>query len=551
MNEQALNPTFPTRAGTIHRVLWASCLLLSLACGTGSEPGPDSRIRSVGVSTPGHVSGLLIDELVQLTAQAYDSAGGVLPGEATEWTSSSPAIATVTASGRVRGKSVGLVRIEATIGGVTGYTDLRVMDSVASMSLSGYLHAIVPTATFLVYADLRSSAGDSLTSDQRHLLWTSSAPGIASVDSDGRVEGLSEGTAVITLKALDENISSTFPVTVRRLTYRSVQYQGGWGPQLNGCALTVEGEVYCWGLYRPGQLHSRSGGLVPTLLDTLVFDSLSFGAEHACGLTPQGVAYCWADNSTGALGDGTTTSSWQPVAVTGGHTFISIRAGYNRTCAIGTDQVTWCWGQNQRGEFGNGTTAPSLVPVVAVPGLDLVTLTISPGITSASGPNCGITSTNELYCWGGNELGQVGNGTRSPQPTPPSLVQSPVPLIMVAAGGEHACGLAADGTALCWGNGFEGELGRSSILDSLPGAVQSGPKYSKLASGLSRTCGITAAGEVWCWGSGWGNAPIQMALPEAMVDVHVTHAKICGISATQTAYCWLVPGSVPTLELGQ
>ena len=541
----------PTPAVAIQRVRWASCLLLVLACGTGSEPGPDSRIEFVGVSTPGHVSGLLIDEFVQLTAQAYDSAGEVLPGEATDWTSSNPAIATVTASGRVRGRSVGLVRIEATIGGVDGFTELRVMDSVASISLSGYPHAIVPSATFLINPDLRSSSGDSLTPDQRHLSWTSSAPGIASVDSEGRVEGISEGTAVITLQALDENISATFSVTVKRLTYRSVQYQGGWGAQLNGCALTVEGEVYCWGLYRPGQLLSRTGGLVPTLLDTMLFDSLSFGAEHACGITPPGVAYCWGDNVAGGLGNGTTTSSWSPVAVSGGHTFTGIRAGYNRTCAIGTDHVTYCWGQNHRGDFGNGSSASSSVPVVAVPGLDLVSLSISPGIVSASGPNCGLTSAGELYCWGGNELGQVGNGTRSPQPALPSLVQSPVPLTMVAAGGEHTCGLAADGTALCWGNGFEGELARPSIMDSLPGPVAGGPKYSKLVSGLSRTCGITATGEVWCWGSGWGNAPIQKVLPEAMADLHVTHEKICGISVTQIAYCWLVPSSVPTLELGQ
>ena len=356
----------PTSAVVISRARRASSLLLILSCGTGGEPGPDSRIDFVGVSTPGHVSGLLIDEFVQLSAQAYDSAAGLLPGEATDWTSSNPAIATVTSSGRVRGKSVGLVRIEATIDGVEGFTDLRVMDSVASISLSGYPHAVVPSATFLINPDLRSSSGDSLTPDQRHLSWTSSAPGILSVDSEGRVEGLAEGAAIITLEALDENVSATFPVTVKRLTYRSVQYQDGHGPQLNGCALTVEGEVYCWGLYRPGQLHSRTGGLVPTLLDTMVFDSLSFGSAHACGLTPQGVAYCWVDNSTGALGDGTTTSSWQPVAVTGGHTFTTIQAGYNRTCAIGTDHVTYCWGQNHRSDFGNGSPASSLVPVVAV-----------------------------------------------------------------------------------------------------------------------------------------------------------------------------------------
>jgi hypothetical protein len=533
------------------RTLPAYCfILLLLACSSGSEPGPDDRIEFVGVSTPGHVSGLLIDEFVQLSAQAYDSAGGVLPGEATDWTSSNPAIASVTASGRVRGRSVGLVRIEATIGGVEGFTELRVMDSVASMSLSGYSHPIVPSATFLVHPGLRSSSGDSLTPDQRHLSWTSSAPGIASVDSEGRVEGLSPGTAVITLTALDENISATFSVVVKRLTYRSVQYEGGWGAQLNGCGLTVDGEVYCWGLYRSGQLRSRTGELIPTLLDTMRFDSLSFGADHACGLTPLGGAYCWGDNAAGELGDGTTASDWSPVAVAGGHTFTTLRAGYNHTCALGTDHLTYCWGQNQRGDFG-GIAGSTLVPVVAVPGLDLVSLSISPGMVSNSGPNCGMTSAGELYCWGGNELGQVGNGTRSPQPELPSLVQSPVPLITVAAGGEHACGLAADGTALCWGNGFKGELARPSIMDSVPGPVIGGPKYAKLVSGLFRTCGITANGEVWCWGNGWGDAPIKMTLPEAMADVHVTHEKICGISVTQVAYCWFVASSTPTLELGQ
>ena len=93
---------------------------------------------------------------------------------------------------------------------------------------------------------------------------------------------------------------------------------------------------------------------------------LSVAVYGACGVTTGGAAYCWGDNTYGKLGNGTTTSSATPVAVSGGLSFATVSAGLGSSCGVTTGGAAYCWGG---GGLGNGSTSYSLTPVAVSGGL--------------------------------------------------------------------------------------------------------------------------------------------------------------------------------------
>ena len=87
---------------------------------------------------------------------------------------------------------------------------------------------------------------------------------------------------------------------------------------------------------------------------------------HSCGVTTSGNAYCWGDNSSGQLGDGTSSGRVSPAPVAGGLRFAVVSAGGDHTCGATPSGGVYCWGDNLFGQLGDGTTTPSLVPVQVV-----------------------------------------------------------------------------------------------------------------------------------------------------------------------------------------
>jgi alpha-tubulin suppressor-like RCC1 family protein len=145
------------------------------------------------------------------------------------------------------------------------------------------------------------------------------------------------------------------------------------------CALTTAGDAYCWGANGYGQLGGASALVrdsVPMLVTGgYVFSKLYAGEYHTCGITTTGTAYCWGRNTSGQLGDGTTTDATSPVAAAVGRTFRSLALGELHSCGVanpaglpsGTQAgagVIFCWGDNEYGQLGSGTTGTNGVPVL-------------------------------------------------------------------------------------------------------------------------------------------------------------------------------------------
>lgn len=192
----------------------------------------------------------------------------------------------------------------------------------------------------------------------------------------------------------------------------------------HGCVTTSDfwgpAAAHCWGHGTSGQLgngRNADAGELQPVRGVLGLKTVSAGAEHTCGVASDGRGYCWGDASTGALGTGSTVPAIQsePVEVAGGHTFGVISAGDHFTCAVEHGHAL-CWGEGASNQLGNGLAVPRLEPTPV--GGDLHFRSVSAGGTHA----CGVGADGMLYCWGGNEFGQLGTGDLDSRAVPALVV---------------------------------------------------------------------------------------------------------------------------------
>ena len=179
-----------------------------------------------------------------------------------------------------------------------------------------------------------------------------------------------------------------------------------------------------------------------------------------------------------------------------------------------------------------------------------------PGLSVGAGFACALTQMGAAYCWGGNNAGQLGNGTEnfSSLPVP---VASGRRFVSIGAGGYHACAVeGGSGTAYCWGDN----------LNLTPVAIAGNVAFASVTAGFAYTCGLDVTGVAYCWGqnvdgqlgAGQGpdspNAPVRVATSEKFVSLSAgASAFTCGVTKSGATLCWGYNGEdelgAPTTEL--
>jgi alpha-tubulin suppressor-like RCC1 family protein len=185
------------------------------------------------------------------------------------------------------------------------------------------------------------------------------------------------------------------------------------------CGLTSAGAGYCWGIGSAGELGNGGNKSSPTpvaVSGDLTFASITAGGFDACGVTATGEAHCWGFNSFGAVGDGSTTPRTVPTPVIGGHQFASVHMGFEHACGVAVGGAVYCWGSNDQAALGDGTTTHRSAPTAVLGGLRFQSVSI------ADYHACAVTEivngTNDIYCWGFNSAGQLGDGSTTASSVP-------------------------------------------------------------------------------------------------------------------------------------
>jgi alpha-tubulin suppressor-like RCC1 family protein len=247
----------------------------------------------------------------------------------------------------------------------------------------------------------------------------------------------------------------TTPVAVKKLP--SV-IGIGVGKDL-GCAYSAAGSVYCW-----GRVTNKKVNLTAVQVKNLSrVASLAVGKGFACALTGGGTVKCWGKNNQGQLGNGGSTDSLTPVTVTGlSSGVLAISASGDFACALTSASSAKCWAENDHGQLGDGTTIQRHVPVaVQSPGTDLVAITV--GANHA----CTLSRTSAVRCWGRNEYGELGNGTTVESHLAVDVLGLGGGVVAISAGasGHFVCALTDAGRVRCWGRNQYGQLGDGTKAD--------------------------------------------------------------------------------------
>ncbi len=324
-------------------------------------------------------------------------------------------------------------------------------------------------------------------------------------------------------------------------------------------ALDQNGTIWSWGVNTYGQL-----GIGSTTLQTRAVQvtnltgitAIAAGISHSLALKSDGTVWSWGVNTNGQLGNNSTTQQLQPVQVltaSGALSGVSaIGSGSSHSLAVKSDGTVVAWGYNSTGQVGDNTTTQRNVAT------SVLNLTGIYDVTGGTTHSIALKSDGTVWVWGGNTLGQLGDGTLAMRKTAVQMtgasevkriaarttrsmilktdgtvwstgdflygqmgngmvgyswvalnLSAPTGVTQTATGGNFSLALKNDGTVWSWGLNINGQLGINSTIDqSTPGMVTTSTGnlsgITQIAAGTSHSLAVKNDGTLWSWGIGSG-----------------------------------------------
>jgi len=230
---------------------------------------------------------------------------------------------------------------------------------------------------------------------------------------------------------------------------------------------------------------------------------VSAGGRHTAAIKTSGQLWSWGRNcasfiASGSLGDGTVADRCSPVREFCSATdWCLVSAGFCHTAAIKTSGQLWSWGYNSSSRLGDGTATNRCSPV-----RERCSATDWCSVSAGNVHTAAIKTSGQIWAWGGNPCGQLGDGATLIRCSPVRERCSATDWCSVNAGSYHTAAIKTSGQIWAWGSNACGRLGDGTTTDRCSPVRErcSATDWCSVSAGRYHTVAIKTSGQIWAWG---------------------------------------------------
>ncbi|KAM3937230.1 putative E3 ubiquitin-protein ligase HERC6 isoform 2-T2 [Leptodactylus fuscus] len=271
--------------------------------------------------------------------------------------------------------------------------------------------------------------------------------------------------------------------------------------------------MYCWGSNRYGQLgliDKAEEDVYFTENDYFTsqvgVQKVACGGRHTLYLQEDGIVLSCGENHCGQLGRRTNTSCLEQIHSLEAQIIVDVSCGANHSVAICNEGNIFAWGEGSRGQLGSGQFPQQSSVPRKISGLSNIRII---QISCGHFHTVALSEDSSVFSWGVNDVGQLGLGKQTPNQANPQLVKSlkGVPLVQVSAGGSQSFALSMLGIVFGWGKNNAGQIGLQS--DPLKGVFKPYAVSSLRDKGIiyiscgdEHTAVLSKEGTVYTFGDG-------------------------------------------------